>query len=190
MTPGTEITVRYRASGHARFELPLALCQTAEGARLTAALTPIEGVYRVDLYPRQRKLSVRFIESICSFQNLSEALLAVASGTGEHSCCGSEATARPGKVAPLPLRDRTGTGLSLLNRRQPAPAGTGLLARIPVKETTVVEFLNDVLVLFLIKLHWHMITQHWLREPWRYRYEWMAAIYMIYLLVRSRRPKS
>ena len=190
MTPGTEITVRYRSAGHARFELPLALCQTAESARLTAALTPIEGVYRVDLYARQRKLSVRFIESICSFQNLSEALLAVASGTSEPTCCGSEATVDAGEVAPLPLRDRTGTSLSFLSRRPPVASGNSLLARFPVKESTVVEFLNDALVLFLIKLHWHMITQHWLREPWRYRYEWMAAIYMIYLLVRSRRPKS
>ncbi len=59
-----------------------------------------------------------------------------------------------------------------------------------LKESTVVEFLNDALVLFLIKLHWHMITQHWLRQPWRYRYEWLAALYLIYLLVRSRRPKK
>jgi hypothetical protein len=93
-------------------------------------------------------------------------------------------------VAPPPFRERTGTALRSLSRRPPVAAGTRLLARFPVKESTVVEFLNDALVLFLIKLHWHMITQHWLREPWRYRYEWMAAIYMIYLLVRSRRPKS
>jgi hypothetical protein len=47
-----------------------------------------------------------------------------------------------------------------------------------------------VLVLYLIKTHWHLIIQHWLKRPWQFRYEWSAAIYMIYLLVRSKKPKS
>jgi hypothetical protein len=57
-------------------------------------------------------------------------------------------------------------------------------------EDNVIHLLNDVLVVFLIKLHWHLITQHWIRRPWEHRYEWMAAGYMIYLLVRSKRPAS
>ena len=195
MSPATAITVRYRGAGHARFELPAELCEESVRTRLTAALTPIEGVYRVDVYARQRKLSVRFIESICPFQTLTEALIGFASGSAgvpaEHACCASEtvqsadATSAPAAVRLAP-KVRASKALHFLPRLPTVASG-----KIgPIKESTVVEFFNDVLVLFLIKLHWHMITQHWLREPWRYRYEWMAAIYMIYLLVRSRRPKT
>lgn len=86
------------------------------------------------------------------------------------------------------LRDKLGrVGAPATTANLPARRSAGLPW---LKESTVIEFLNDALVLFLIKLHWHMITQHWLRQPWRYRYEWLAALYLIYLLVRSRRPKK
>ncbi|MBM4199970.1 MAG: cation transporter [Gammaproteobacteria bacterium] len=156
-------------------------------------LAPIEGVYRVDLYPRQRKLSVRFIEGICAFDSLMEALRSLGDpanpSTGPHACCGAEADNNsPGTAATASqtAERRGGTALSFLMRRP--TARSGMIG--PIKESTLIEFFNDALVLFLIKLHWHMITQHWLRQPWRYRYEWMAAIYLIYLLVRSRRPRT
>jgi len=44
-------------------------------------------------------------------------------------------------------------------------------------------------VLFMIRLHWNNITQLWIVSPFKYRYEWMAVFYMVYLLVRSRKPK-
>ena len=53
----------------------------------------------------------------------------------------------------------------------------------------VTEFLNDLVMLYLIKLHWHHIITLWLPNPWRYRYEWMATFYLIYLSVQSRLPK-
>jgi len=56
-------------------------------------------------------------------------------------------------------------------------------------EKAVISFLNDILVLFLIKLHWNDITQKWLLKPFMYRYEWMALFYLFFLLVRSRKQK-
>jgi len=56
-------------------------------------------------------------------------------------------------------------------------------------EKAVIDFLNDILVIFLIRLHWDNITQHWLLKPLKHRYEWMALFYMFFLLVRSRRKK-
>jgi hypothetical protein len=53
----------------------------------------------------------------------------------------------------------------------------------------MIDFFNDILVLFLIKLHWTNITQQWLLKPLKYRYEWMALFYMFFLLVRSRKKK-
>jgi len=56
-------------------------------------------------------------------------------------------------------------------------------------EKTIIDFLNDILVLYLIRLHWDHITKEWIPKPLKYRNEWMAVFYMIFLLMRSRRPK-
>jgi len=57
-------------------------------------------------------------------------------------------------------------------------------------EKAIIDFLNDILVLFLIRLHWNDITQNWLVKPLKYRYEWMALFYMFFLLVRSRKKSK
>jgi len=51
-------------------------------------------------------------------------------------------------------------------------------------ERTFIDFFNDVLILYLIKTHWHIITQHWILKPIRYRYEWLTVFYMMYLFIR------
>jgi hypothetical protein len=51
------------------------------------------------------------------------------------------------------------------------------------------EFLNDLVMLYLIKYHWHHITTEWLPRPWTHRYEWAATLYLIYLSVQARLPK-
>ena len=56
-------------------------------------------------------------------------------------------------------------------------------------EKAVINFLNDILVLYLIKLHWTRITQEWIPRPWAFRTQWTAVFYLFYLLMRSRRPK-
>lgn len=200
MSPANDIKLRYRTAGHVRFQVPKRLCSPASRQSIVEGLHEIEGIYRVDFYSRQGKISIRFIESLCRGEDLSQHLnrLAAASEAAA-SCCGgaNHAVATPPRpkasgFAParwirekLTASSGTAAGLGLLVRR--APGGVA----VPwFNENTVIEFLNDALVLFLIKLHWHMITQHWLRQPWRYRYEWMAAFYLIYLLVRSRRPKK
>ncbi len=54
---------------------------------------------------------------------------------------------------------------------------------------TVNDFLTDILVLFLVKLHWRQILYVWLPRPWTYKYEWMATSYLVFLLIRSRLPQ-
>ncbi len=198
-----QIIVRYRADGHVRFQLPVALCQPRVAERFAAQLHRIEGVYRVDLSPRQRKLSIRFIEHVCDFRSLAAALHRLINAADWAEPAASSAAV--GETLPAVLRKRlaefhpvrwvrgklqetreTVTAMGIVVRREATRQRVLSLAN----EDTVIQFLNDALVLYLIKLHWHLITQHWIRQPWRYRYEWMAASYMVYLLVRSRRPKN
>jgi len=198
-----EIIVRYRSEGHVRFQLPEALCTPSITERLATELHRIEGVYRVDLSTRQRKLSIRFIEHICDFRTLGLALHRLVDAV---EWAEPVAASQPaGEALPAVIRKRLSelrpvrwVRAKLQEARETATA-MGILARRNVtrqralslvSEDRVVPFLNDALVLFLIKLHWHLITQHWIRQPWRYRYEWLAVSYMIYLLIRSRRPKD
>ncbi len=60
----------------------------------------------------------------------------------------------------------------------------------PEKQKFAMDFLTDILVLYLIRLHWHMILTEWMKRPWQYRGEWMATFYLIFLLVRSKKPKE
>lgn len=194
-----QVIVRYRADGHVRLQLPEALSQPPVAEHLAAQLRRIEGIYRVDLTARQRKLSIRFIEHICDFRSLAAALYRLIDAAEWTEPAASGAS---GETLPAVLRKRlkdsrpvrwlrgklregreTVTAMGIVIRREAIRQRRLSIAN----EGTVIQLLNDALVLYLIKLHWHLITQHWIRQPWRYRYEWMAASYMVYLLIRSRR---
>ncbi|MCX7076446.1 MAG: hypothetical protein NTZ45_06760, partial [Methylococcales bacterium] len=69
-----DCVLRYRSEGHVRFQLPAVLCQSSVAARVTQKISAIDGVYRVNLYARQQKLSVRFQETVCDFYSLIKQL--------------------------------------------------------------------------------------------------------------------
>lgn len=197
-----QIVIRYRDDEHVRFELPASLFETAALDQLTEALRRIEGVYRVDAYPNQRKLSVRFMRMVVDFRNLARHLSAIL-----------DRLALAPKPCPAchPL-ERVETGLQsqqgnrlvrwLKEKYQEAKetvTAAGILVRAGRRgegragffpsSKAVNDFFTDILVLFLIKLHWHHILHVWLRQPWVYKYEWMATFYLIFLLMRSRLPQ-
>lgn len=189
-----QVLVRYRAPGHVRFQLPDALCEAGRAQRLEDALRRVDGVYRVDLYRRQGKLSIRYDEAFCDMPALARGLgEGIASAMAESvlpvSGYGLAVLGQSAIAASKPARwlkekyqeaAETLTAAKLLVQRGRTPAQ---------RERFVLEFCNDVLVLYLIKAHWQAITTQWMRRPWLYRYEWTAAFYMIYLLVRWRRSK-
>jgi hypothetical protein len=196
-----DIVLRYRSPGHVRFDLPEALCLPQTAGRLVAELKRIEGVYRVDLSPRQRKLSIRFLEQICDFRILGQKLylLIAAADWQEQESSPAEAgpvpptgtRVRPPSLSPMRwLRSKwqeareTAMAMKVLSQR----ADVRERAQSLFKEETVIFILNDALALYLIKLHWPLMSQQWIRNPWLHRYEWMASGYLVYLFVRSRRP--
>lgn len=194
-----DIVLRYRSLGHARFDIPEALCTPQAAGYLIAELRRIEGIYRVDLSPRQRKLSIRFLDQICDFSALGKQLYRLIATTDWKDLEGRTAEAKPVRssatVRPLslgPIRwlhgkwqeaKETAMAMRVLARR----AGVRERAQSLLNEETVIFILNDALALYLIKLHWPLMTQQWIRSPWLHRYEWMASGYLVYLFVRSRR---
>jgi hypothetical protein len=202
MSIAQQIVVRYRAAGHVRFSIPSPLCQPQVQQALVEGLMFADGIYRVDVFPRQGKLSIRYIEGVADFKSVARDLSAVIGGLDlnadlsaeAHECCGSQSLApqvdRPGFRGWLKEKfqaaKETVTALGIV--ANPARREKPLLT--PEKEKFVVDFLTDILVLYLIRLHWHLIITAWVKRPWLYRGEWAATLYMIFLLVRSKRPKN
>ncbi|MDD5036373.1 MAG: cation transporter [Methylococcaceae bacterium] len=185
-----DVIIRYRDEEHVRFELPASLCAGEKAERLVAGLRRIEGVYRVDLFSRQRKLAVRFMSTVVDFLALARGLaalldeLASAVETGLSTSKG--AVNHPASWVKEKYQEfkETVTAAAILVK-----AGTRKpQAFLPSSDTTL-GFLTDILVLYLIKLHWHAILHEWIRKPWQHKSEWMATVYMIFLMMRSRMPK-
>ncbi len=200
-----EIVLRYRAAGHVRFQLPERLCEKHPADLLRQEILRFDGVYRVNLYRRQGKLSIRYTPEICPFAALAKQLFDLINdlkGKGHldrktyeqpaHSMAGRFTEKLNNLRATRWAKDK------YADTKETAKA-VGILAKLGLKnkpellqnpEKAFIDFFNDVLVLYLIKTHWHTITQQWLLKPLRYRYEWMASFYLMYLLVRSKLPKK
>ena len=198
-----EFVLRYRVDGHVRFQIPAPICNVDAAKALTDGLSGIDGVYRVTLYRSQQKLSIRFNESVCDFKSLARQLF--------HLLAELEIN---GALKPKPVsksvlwKEKAKAKLDTFKAARWAKEKFGdaketvqaakVIGKLGMKkptafmkdpEKTIIDFLNDILVLFLVKLHWNDITQHWLIKPFKHRYEWMALFYMFFLLVRSRKQK-
>jgi len=198
-----EFVLRYREDGHVRFQIPARICDVAVAKAVTDGISAIDGVYRVNLYRGQQKLSVLFQESVCDFKSLAKQLFLLLADLEKKGAL------KPKPVSKSTLwKEKAKSGLDAFKATRWAKEKFGdaketvqaakVITRMGMKkpkafmkdpEKAIIDFLNDVLVIFLIRLHWNDITQHWLLKPLKHRYEWIALFYMFFLLVRSRKPK-
>lgn len=202
MTIQREFILRYRDEGHVRFQIPAQFCQPDTAQALATALLKLDGVYRVKIYRRQQKLSIRYQESFCGFKTLAERLFNLVAELGQKTLSAEKPKQASRFVAKL--EDRVKNSLPSLwfkqkwgDAKETVQAAKILAnglkknkAIIDNPQRFVTDFFNDVLALYLIKLHWEAITKQWIPRPWKYRYEWLAVSYLLYLLMRSRNPKS
>ncbi|MGD0959116.1 MAG: hypothetical protein ABSB19_04840 [Methylomonas sp.] len=195
-----EFILRYKNTGHVRFQIPSRASEAEVADRIQALVSSITGVYSVTLFRSQLKLAIHYHEEIIGFPNLTNRLSAILAGLENDGLFAVKpVSAADSKV----LNKLKHNELSRWFRekyhavKETAQAAK-LLGKLSLKqpkalvkdpEKAVVDFLNDILVLYLIKLHWSRITQEWLIKPFTHRYEWLAIFYMFYLLVRSRRKR-
>ena len=199
-----EFVLRYRADGHVRFQIPPRAAETQVAKLITDKISEIDGVTDVTLFRRSRKLTIRYNESVCDFIGLAKRMHAALTGLEQQGWFAPQAVVSVSKTSRFDLK--TKFKASKLNRwfdtkmttaKETAQAakvlgklGTkGPRALIKNPEKAIIDFLNDILVLYLIKVHWNRITQQWLVKPFVHRYEWLATFYLFFLLVRSRRSK-
>jgi len=204
-----QILLRHRSEGHVRFSVPPALCTDAVMELIRHRLLELDGVYRVDSFPTAHKLAIRYQSVACSLgavaQRLREAVHeAVASGAPGGAAAVSPPT-QPARAAPQrrrvdAVRWLQAKGGSLRERAHEwrakaigfthyAKARVESDSRLPkgLDERTVINFLNDIAALYLVKIHWDLITKRWTQAPFTYRYEWLTVFYLVFLLVRSRK---
>lgn len=199
-TLARQIIVRYRGTGHVRFALPAVLCGEAYVAAIEESLRSLPGVYRATVYRGQGKLSVFYDPYACELRDVARCLhgvLATPVAQIQHEAAAT--TMREPHVAEPLLWIREQAVIlkakaadwtkkaKLLPRLVSAqgketPALQGMLS-----EKAVINFVNDVVVFYLIKQHWELITQRWLKQPLKYHNAWLTTFYLMFLLVRYRK---
>lgn len=199
------IVVRHREPGHLRFELPAELCAGARAEALEAGLPGRAGIYRVTLYRAARKLSLRYdphqanerevvLALRAQLDRLPGPLAQALRPAGEE--LGQALHGARLKIEDGVRRSLAWFRLALMQLRQAEPKQGTLAARLqPVlagalTERAIVNFLNDLLAFYLIKVHWELITKRWMRNPVAHADAWLAIFYLMYLLVRYRKTNK
>ncbi len=197
-----QFVIRYRVDGHLRFQVPEQLADPAVAAKVVEKITAIKGVYRARVFCKDRKLSIRYQESVCDFIRLCQQIFLQLDELDKQGWFEKQSAHDSGSAS---IKQKLkNSKVSRWFREKYAETKETLLAAkvigklgmkrpnalIKDPEKAIIDFFNDVLVLYLIKLHWSRITQEWIPRPFAHRYEWTAVLYMFYLLIRSRRPKK
>ena len=201
-----QCVLRHRAEGHVRFQLPTELCKKGVAENVATKIKAIDGVYRVNFYARQGKVSIRFQETICDFTQLVKQLFELFAELEKSGALIVQAEKKPTAMGKFTAKVSEKADKFAVTRWFKAKTieaketlhAAKIITKLAIKkpnalikdpEKAIIDFLNDILVLFLIRLHWDHITKLWLLNPFKFRYEWLATFYMFFLLIRSRKAK-
>ncbi len=198
-----EILLRYKSSGHVRFQIPHRICGDEIASVITTAIENIDGVYRVNLFRNKKKLSIRFIEESLPYIELVQKLINLLTelekkGNFRISPGTVKSSSKAKSLKLLNWRGVNWAKEKYTETKETAQA-IGILTKFGLKkkpeiltstEKNLITFFNDVLVLFLIKVHWKLITKKWILEPMKYRYQWITIFYLMYLFIRSKTNKN
>lgn len=202
-----QVLLLHRGEGHLRFALPAALCSESALAQLRKHLLAHDGIYRVDCYAGQGKLSIRFQPAVCSLRQVAQRLrdaIAYLEGAGllQADAAALRPDQRPQQAAQDAVKWLKAKSVQLRQRavdwraraaalksyaRTKAAHDPVLRHALPLDERTVIGFLVDITALYLVKVHWELITKRWTQAPFTYRYEWLTIFFLVFLLVRFRK---
>lgn len=209
-----QIFVLHKSDGHVRFALPARFANAGSAGVIESALLRVPGVRVASLDRRSAKLAIHYDPLVCSLRQL--ALILNGSLTAAQDAAGPTAAQQPaagivpadlGRQVAAGLRALEAAGQKLLKQVQaqlspsaapeagagPSAAGTRLTplrrAFNPalLNDKAVINFLNDIVAFYLIRVHWNLITQHWIRAPLQHGSAWLTVFYLTFLLVKYRK---
>jgi hypothetical protein len=198
------IVVRHREAGYLRLELPAELCHAGAAELIDGALRQVAGVYRVTFYVSQRRLAVSFDAHVCTAADVARGLKACLHALPDEAIAAAPArntmTTLAGKLNPGlhdAARQARRAFANLRGRierlRHPQAAPGSLQARLQpmlanaLSEKAIINFLNDLVAFYLVKVHWELISQRWLKDPVKHANAWLTVFYLMFLLVRYRK---
>ncbi|PWB58801.1 MAG: cation transporter [Nitrosomonadales bacterium] len=197
-----QIVVRYRGAGHVRFQLPEALCEEHNAAAIEDGLRNQPGVYRVTLYRKLNKLSVFYHPHACELHDVARCLrdaLKEAGAPGESAKSSLMQRLRSASPAGW-IKAKAGQARAKVEEWKFKARLMGQIVsyhpqinpmlKSMFTERAILNFANDIVTFYLIKVHWDLITQKWVRQPFKYRNAWLTTFYLVFLLVRSRKQAA
>jgi len=171
------IEVLHRETGYLRLRLPPAWRSAAVGAALDEGLRALPGVLRISWLTVEGKLAIRFDPQRLNHADLARRLTALLAER-------PAAPAEPAEPAPT-LAERLEDLRAKLIAATPKRFQS--LVESATTDKALTNFLNDVVAFYLIKVHWDLIVERWLKDPVKYANAWLTVFYLVYLLVRYRK---
>ncbi len=207
-----QILVLHKSAGHVRFALPATLANPGSAAVIEAALLRIPGVRLVRIDIGTGKMGVHYDPIACSLGQLALVLkgsLEEASAAARPSAAstpsatgvgaiGQQLTQGAKQAAALVRRLVQRVETQLAARPQATASETpGKLTPLRrafnpslLNEKAVINFANDIVAFYLIRVHWNLITQHWIKAPLQHGSAWLTVFYLTFLLVRYRKSAA
>lgn len=202
-TLARQIVVRHRGIGHVRFELPEALGEEPKAAAIEDGLRSLPGVYRVTYYRKLNKLSVFYHPHACELRDVARCLYDALEGVGAagESAAKGSLMQRLRSASPVGwIKAKTGQVKAKVEEWKFKARLMGQIVsyhpqinpmlKSMLSERAILNFANDLVTFYLIKVHWDLITQKWVRQPFKYRNAWLTTFYLVFLLVRSRKQAA
>lgn len=184
---GSSIEVLHRDSGYLRLRLPAPFRTVAAGATLEAGLKSLSGVQRVTWLTAGGKLAVRFDPHTCSHADVARRVKAQLAGLPRPEIAESAALPQPLPETPAP--QSLASRIDDLRERlvAVAPERFRPMVESATTEKAITNFFNDIVAFYLIRVHWDLIVNRWIKDPAKYGNAWMTVFYLVFLLVRYRK---
>ena len=180
------VTVLRRSEGYLCLRFPPQAQDGRFGALLEVALQALPGTLQTSWVEVEAKLLVRFDPALCSHARLAQRV----KGLLEEHAPAAPAAAATASVADhdLPQAPAPGLGEQLGDLRlkliAATPARFQPMIESATTEKAITNFFNDIVAFYLIRTHWDLIVERWLKAPVKYGNAWMTVFYLGYLLVR------
>lgn len=187
----SRIVVCHREPGFLRLELPAELCTAARAEALERGSAALAGVRSAAVDRGWRRISLRHDPAVLGTAQLARQLAGLIDTLPDEVEAEAAPTAVPEPAGGglQPLLDRVRAALPPADA---APPGSLQARVLPVldsalNEKAILNFINDIVVFYLVRVHWDLITKQWLKQPLAHSNAWMTTFYLVFLLIRYRK---